>query len=177
MLRDRQSSGRRGRGDAVWRRRRRAILMDRSKLRNCPECGFEFMPRRNGGTLQRYCSQRCKTRVDNRHPNKLARVRAWWAAHPNYQAERQIVQKRCVLAHYGGECCSCCGETEIAFLTIDHIGGGGGKHRAEVGSNIYPWLIKSGFPLGYRVLCMNCNWVMREGRQCPHQAQRTIASA
>lgn len=31
-----------------------------------------------------------------------------------------------MIAAYGG-CCACCGETEPAFLSLDHIGGGGGR--------------------------------------------------
>src|SRR3990167_4100247 len=39
-----------------------------------------------------------------------------------------------VMRHYGGDppMCACCGETELDFLTIDHINGGGRKHREVV---------------------------------------------
>ena len=70
---------------------------------------------------------------------------------------------------YGGKCV-CCGETIIEFLTIDHINGGGTKHRKEVvGGRLYDWLIKNNFPEGYQILCMNCN--MAEGifGGCPHK--------
>lgn len=33
---------------------------------------------------------------------------------------------------YGNKC-SCCGETERLFLTIDHVNGGGNAHRRKVG--------------------------------------------
>jgi len=73
---------------------------------------------------------------------------------------------------YGGERCSCCGETEPIFLTIDHIAGGGTKHRKELGQNgsaIYLWLKRQGYPSGYRVLCRNCNWGVYKGDGiCPH---------
>lgn len=48
--------------------------------------------------------------------------------------------------------------TDFDLLTIDHVNGGGTKHRKEIkGGNIHHWLIKNGLPEGYRVLCWNCN--------------------
>jgi uncharacterized protein YuzB (UPF0349 family) len=52
--------------------------------------------------------------------------------------------------------CAICGESRIYALVIDHIAGGGTKHKKEVGS-IYSWLIKHNFPDGYQVLCQNHN--------------------
>lgn len=79
-----------------------------------------------------------------------------------------------VLIRYGGNPpkCECCHENIPEFLTIDHIDGGGRRHRRELGtSTIYSWLRRRGFPLGFRVLCMNCNWAMRRGpsgqQRCP----------
>lgn len=80
--------------------------------------------------------------------------------------------KQDVVAGYGGACV-CCGETEIRFLTIDHIDKDGKKERAEKFKNshvLYRWLIKNGFPKDrYRLMCMNCNWAIRYGNACPHQ--------
>src|SRR3954470_8195665 len=74
-----------------------------------------------------------------------------------------------VIKHYGGQC-ACCGESEMCFLCIDHIEGGGRKHRDAVG-NIIPWLRSRGFPSGYRVLCYNCNAAREQnGGVCPHSA-------
>ena len=80
-------------------------------------------------------------------------------------------RKEKVISHYGGHC-SCCGCSDIRVLGIDHILGGGRKHREEVGFGtvFYKRVIDDGFPVGYRVLCHNCN----SGRQvngdiCPHQ--------
>ena len=58
-----------------------------------------------------------------------------------------------------GAACVCCGETEPAFLTFDHIGGGGEQHRKAdplARKNIALWLIKHSFPEGFRLLCYNC---------------------
>jgi hypothetical protein len=79
-----------------------------------------------------------------------------------------------VLLHYsnGDLKCDCCGERSIQFLTIDHINGGGRKEFAAHGSskNLYRYLIRSNFPEGYRVYCMNCNFGrQRNMGECPHK--------
>lgn len=73
--------------------------------------------------------------------------------------------KKKVMFHYSnGEIkCAICGEKDIDVLTIDHIYGGGNRIRTEIlkstasGMHTYRYLIKKGFPEGYRVLCFNCN--------------------
>jgi hypothetical protein len=78
------------------------------------------------------------------------------------------------MQHYGGTKCICCNETEIRFLTIDHINGGGSKHRAEIGhgKTIYSWLKNNGYPNGYQVLCYNCNCAKGFYGECPHETAR-----
>src|SRR3972149_5036103 len=41
---------------------------------------------------------------------------------------------------YGGRRCRCCGETTLQFLAIDHIYGGGNRHRKSLTTNFYRWL-------------------------------------
>lgn len=79
------------------------------------------------------------------------------------------------IKHYGGEnpSCACCGENTRIFLTLDHINGGGRQHRKEMNNKaggVHGWIVKSGFPNGFQVLCMNCNWgkYINNG-QCPHK--------
>lgn len=87
--------------------------------------------------------------------------------------------KREVLSHYSGARCACCGETGLAFLTVDHVLGNGAEHRRELGVagfKFYIWLKKQGFPPGYQVLCMGCNWAKRRQQCCPHQLLREQAS-
>ena len=64
--------------------------------------------------------------------------------------------------------CSCCGESHIEFLTIDHMNGGGYEHRKKIKTSIYQWLKKNNYPEGYRVLCMNCNFSIGMYGYCPH---------
>jgi len=78
-----------------------------------------------------------------------------------------------VMAHYGGALCSCCKEETLAFLTMDHVNGGGAQHRKADSSatRIYRWLKKHDYPEGFRVLCMNCNWGARgNDGVCPHKS-------
>lgn len=80
-----------------------------------------------------------------------------------------------VFAHYGGPRCACCGETGLAFLSLDHVAGNGAEQRKELGLTglkFYRWLKKQGFPSGFQVLCMGCNWAKRRHRFCPHQLIR-----
>lgn len=86
-----------------------------------------------------------------------------------YDPERRQRFKRMVFDHYGWKC-ACCGETMVECLSIDHIKQDGAKHREEIGSKLYYWLVKEGFPEGFQTLCRNCNY----GRYinngvCPHK--------
>ena len=108
-----------------------------------------------------------------------ARQRAWRDRNPKRNLVRQksyrAKWKREVLVAYGGDPprCSCCGETNPGFLTLDHIDGAGNEHRRSIGggSHLNLWLRRQGFPEGFQVLCFNCNagryW---NGGDCPHQA-------
>ena len=93
--------------------------------------------------------------------------------------ERQKLNRRKVrlicLVHYGGNPpkCNCCGESYIEFLGIDHINGGGGKHRKSIKVLIYSWLKSNNFPTGFRVLCHNCNMAKSFYGQCPHDKEKT----
>ena len=82
-----------------------------------------------------------------------------------------------VLEHYSTSPpeCACCGETKVHFLTIDHINGGGHKHLRTIGGNLYIWLRKNNYPLGFRVLCMNCNFAIGHYGFCPHQVSATLS--
>ena len=69
--------------------------------------------------------------------------------------------------------CMCCGEKEIKFLCIDHINGGGVKHRKQIkGGNIYLWLKKNNYPSGFRTLCHNCNSAFGFYGECPHNESK-----
>lgn len=86
---------------------------------------------------------------------------------------------RCeTISHYGKECI-CCGELNMKFLTIDHIKGGGNKHRREINNGgvqsgylMYAWLRKNNYPKGFQTMCMNCNWARQHNNGiCPHKEE------
>lgn len=84
-----------------------------------------------------------------------------------------------VIRHYGGEC-TCCGEQNLKFLTIDHINNDGKAHRKVMGRkdwggrSLYLWLRKNNYPLGFQVQCFNCNLGRSiNGGICPHKEVET----
>lgn len=95
---------------------------------------------------------------------------------------RRKLWKKNVLQEYsnGKLECACCSESELDFLSLDHIGGkktrillghmGGGIKGLRSGG-LYNRLQKEGFPHKdkIRVLCMNCNMATAHNRVCPHQ--------
>ncbi len=83
------------------------------------------------------------------------------------QAQRKV--KTEAFLAYGGFVCKCCGETEEAFLCIDHINNDGNIHRKTFRGPIYRWLKTHGYPEGFQVLCANCNMGKKMKGQCPHQ--------
>lgn len=104
---------------------------------------------------------------------KISRLRTR-EAHLARAVIKRKERKLLVINTYGG-CCACCGETEIGFLTIDHINNDGKTHRQEIGGaghTMYSWLVKNKFPRGIvQVLCWNCNLGrFHNGGECPHVA-------
>jgi hypothetical protein len=92
---------------------------------------------------------------------------------------RRARNKALVFSHYG-RACSCCGEDEQRFLTMDHELGDGAAHRKVIGGagpKLYAWLVKHNFPAGFRVLCWNCNSSTCNGGVCPHEEARRTAVA
>lgn len=72
---------------------------------------------------------------------------------------------------YGNQC-ACCGESEVLFLTLDHVDNDGGEHRKQIRSTdrLYVWARKNGYPPNLQLLCWNCNLgKYRNGGACPHQ--------
>jgi hypothetical protein len=95
-----------------------------------------------------------------------------YEATPGHREKRRAYKqavKREVFAAYGGAICVCCGEMHMEFLSIDHVDGDGAEHRKTVHQgNLYFWLKAHGFPPGFRVLCLNCNFSLGHYGYCPH---------
>lgn len=96
-----------------------------------------------------------------------------------YEKNREDFNQKClqryhnlrklVLAMYGGKC-ACCGEKHETFLALDHVNGGGQKHRHSRGGNygVYKDALLANDPTEFRVLCHNCNFAIYQCGLCPH---------
>lgn len=76
-----------------------------------------------------------------------------------------------MLTEYGGHC-TCCGETEFKFLTLEHVNGGGNLHRKQFHKADGTWadLKRRGWPKeGLTILCWNCQMAKTHYGKCPHQ--------
>jgi hypothetical protein len=121
-------------------------------------------------------------------PCAIEYAAAYYAKHRNHliavsgpaRRARSLRIKLEVLGHYSGgkPTCACCGESNIWFLSMDHINGGGNKHRREMraqglrtgGTDFYYSLRRQGYPSGFQVLCFNCNFGRGHNRGiCPHK--------
>ena len=104
----------------------------------------------------------------------------WWSDPTVRERHRErgrvtrLALKLEVYEAYGGAVCACCGESELLFLSLDHEHNDGAAERKELrttgGACFYRHLKKRGFPPGYQVLCMNCNFGKRmNDGVCPHR--------
>jgi hypothetical protein len=150
-----------------------------------------YTPRRGGVTFCRTCNKNThsnpegcsssehkllyedlKRRQNDNHIIKRKVDPEWHIKQIISQKKSNEKLRKEVLTHYGGKC-TCCGYDNIdkkihgkSFLEIDHINGDGNKHRQELaraGDNLYNWLRKNNYPLGFRVLCRACNNAMEPG--------------
>ncbi len=91
-----------------------------------------------------------------------------------YKKRYDLKIKNLIFEHYGKQC-ACCSESNLFFLSLDHINGGGTKHRSKIAGKFYNWIIQHNFPSGYQTLCFNCNWGKHiNGGICPHKQNEEI---
>jgi len=157
-------------------------------MKTCNKCGVEKSIEEFGhhptcrDGLRPECRD-CKNvqgRKYAKRPEVKARARvaslAWFNAHATEQKEKAKLRHRSnrqiVLKYYNAKCV-CCGETRNEFLAVDHIHGGGSRHRkAMTVSTIYRWIIKNDFPQDFRILCHNCNQSRGSYGYCPHESEK-----
>lgn len=175
-----------------------------SESRVCRKCGkskdldgfsvrTSYTERTKGRRYRRHICIECEKEQRKEHSkgyyaaNKkriMKRITAYRRAHPeSYREDSKRRARRfreMVIQAYGGPRCACCGETHVSMLTLDHINGGGIKHRTEIakkkgwpgkvsGVAFYRHLAELGFPPGYQVLCFNCNYSKYLLGVCAHQ--------
>ncbi len=166
--------------------------------KQCPKCKKEkelsafnkSKDRRDG--LQVYCKE-CRRKIAQKYPTKeYQRIYRKENAEKilNYMRDYAKKNKQALglkskrhreklraeaLKKYGNKC-ECCDEKNTDFLVIDHLNGGGTKHRRKLngGSGIFQWLKDKKYPKGFRTLCHNCNWsIYRNGGICSHKVKMT----
>ena len=100
-----------------------------------------------------------------------------WAKHTEARRQKVLEFKSRALSYYSGGTpkCACCGITEIRFLCLDHVRGGGSQAKRERKQrSIYEWLMRiKKFPTGLQVLCYNCNAAKGVGDCCPVHARQS----
>jgi hypothetical protein len=164
--------------------RQRRVREHRSSLGLCYVCGKE--PALPGLRKGVYCQGLGKTRCRNYYlvnrEKVLQNCRRYRKDNPRCTIKTAEASrshwtrvKLKVFNHYGTEC-ACCGQDVFEFMTIDHIHGGGCKHRKQLGKSgiaFYLHLIKEGFPPGYQTLCWDCQHGRRIGF-CPDKHRQLI---
>lgn len=122
-----------------------------------------------------------RAKPENKEKHKI-RMKLWRRAKFGYlpkkvkypslnQKEVHRIRRLECIKHYGGKC-ACCGESEPKFLALDHIYGGGTKHRKGKGNIVY-WIVKNNYPDLFQILCHNCNSAKGFYGECPHTSSQT----
>jgi len=100
----------------------------------------------------------------------------------NWNNKTRRDRKEIVFSHYsnGKINCNCCGITGIEFLTVDHVVSRKkmegdtqlmklGYSAKLIGKDLYKWLEMNNFPVGFQILCWNCNFAKGSLGKCPHE--------
>ena len=129
--------------------------------------------RRNRAEKLAYAKGHYANNADRIRGERMLRrdAQAKSVANEKQKARYKALREEILLA-YGG-CCSCCGESTVAFLELDHVESDGAEHRREIGRGshrIYLWVKKNGFPKDrFRLMCANCNQERARNKGvCPH---------
>lgn len=170
---------------------------------NCKQCTDErtrAWKKANPERMREKSMKRWRKDIEVSREKAKLNARKWRAANPERRLEleraaraRNPERYRARVREYGhrirhemlaayGNKCACCGETTTEFLSIDHIHGGGNKHRKAVscgvgGNEFYRWLKKNGFPKDdFQLLCYNCNLAKGFYGECPHKREMSLHS-
>lgn len=154
---------------------------------------------KGGARRKDYICRKCSTKATKRRRHRkpginLKACHRYWAKNrlklSESQRKKSVALKKEVLGHYSGgvpTCANLYGQhvepyTDIRALSLDHINGGGTQERTQghgrSGWNLCALLKKKGFPTGFQVLCMNCQFIKREvnGEMRKHEKSKTIST-
>lgn len=183
------SDGRRGMCKECVRKHRDKVKKE-NRARGLCLCGRPLSPGFKTCDTCQDKAREAQRRLKKNNPAAIARFRT------NARIKNRSL-KLATFDAYGGRVCSCCGEAHVDFLTIDHItpvsaskerrtrfGSRNGERRApeprneiNQGHGLSRRLARNGYPEGFRVLCMNCNWARGKLGQCPHETERSVLDA
>ena len=142
----------------------RAIIDGTTTCNKCrerkPLSEFGRKRRPNGRINIRSACRKC-TGIYYRKPSRQAIATV---------ARRARIRLRQRILEIYGNSCSCCGETNPIYLTVDHVNGkkAVGHSKRMSGARLYRWLRCHGFPKDqFRLLCYNCNNGRGQNLNCP----------
>lgn len=163
---------------------RNKIYQARYRSKNKERCNLATkLSRSNPISKEKAREYRNAWRNKNPEKYKSLRLKHYYKHHENEILKsrlRRRENKELIIAHYSkSSSCAICGFTDIRALTIDHINGGGSKHRKLIcrgGGNVfYVWLKKNNYPEGFQVLCMNCQFIKRDiNGECSHNGRPKV---
>lgn len=99
----------------------------------------------------------CKACVKTQNDERYQRHKATYL-----KSQGEVRQKiKLEVFNYYGNKCDICHDVDLSNLSLDHVDGGGRRHRKEVcgtdsGTTFYKWVNKNK-PNNIRLLCYNCN--------------------
>lgn len=161
----------------------RKLYNTRKELKLCVECGNLDRPLLNGTLKCDKCrAMTNKSSLKFRHRMKeegrcqCGREKAPDSKHhciscvqaiKKWHDKTNAALKIEVFTAYGN-LCQCCGESDIAFLHIDHKNGRTSEDDFK-GTNLYKYVKKNNYPADFQILCASCNWSKGIFGECPHQ--------
>ena len=118
---------------------------------------------------------------DRNSPARVSSTQAWYQKNRDKILASARELRAEIIKEYGSKC-QCCNEAAPEFLSIDHIGNDGAKHRRAIfgersgragGTPFYRYLKRNGFPKeGLQLLCYNCNFAKGHYGKCPHEKDK-----
>jgi len=139
--------------------------LQRSQSRICWDCNRKRIREWKTLNRERYLAGVKRWNYQNREQQRQYRKNNLEAARRRSRDSRRRLRLQ-VLQHYSPLLrCHRCDFSDLRALTIDHVEGHGAAHRRTLGRSaqtaFYTWLRSQGYPSGYQVLCMNCQFIKR----------------
>lgn len=150
-----------------------SVIKCKEGFKRCPKCETEKPLDKFGNS---YCKS-CQNTYNREYRRNISKEKEkWYRRTEDTQGQykrriyrKDILRQEMILA-YGGAC-SCCGENDMHFLTLEHLEGGGNKHRREFKKASRTWqdLKNRSWPSGHTILCWNCQMGKTHYGVCPHK--------